>query len=228
MKETGTLRRDRQTDRQTERQEGRRRCPWGAGRGAGGEGGSAAPPYSAPWGWESPRPASSHPKPERAPQKRGGAPSPDVGQALRCHRGSFLPAGTLGGPSPGLARPEFGRCFLGILQPRGCSCPNPDSSCWPWLGSALPPGHGVVVLHVRPAIKRDGLGVSSCLLDDHWRGKNGEMSWNRAWPGQENLPLSPSAVPGDMPAPSQPLERFYWGFRAGELGAGSCFCSQPT
>lgn len=80
--------------------------------------------------------------------------------------------------------------LLGILQPRCCSCQNPDSSAWPWLGSALPLGHGVVVLHVRPAVKSDGLGVSSCLLDEHWRWEKAELSWNRAWPGQENPPLS--------------------------------------
>lgn len=227
MKEIGTLRRDRQTDRQNDRRDAD--AVLGERGGAQGAREGAQPPLTQHRGAGNhhvqPRPTPNQSVP---PKKEGEHPAPTLARRCAAIGAAFYQPELWGGPSPGLARPEFGRCFLGILQPRGCSCPNPDSSCWPWLGSALPPGHGVVVLHVRPAIKRDGLGVSSCLLDDHWRGKNGEMSWNRAWPGQENLPLSPSAVPGDMPAPSQPLERFYWGFRAGEPGAGSCFCSQPT
>lgn len=107
----------RQTDRQTERQEGRRRCPWGAGRGAGGEGGSAAPPYSAPWGWESPRPASSHPKTERAPQKEGEHPAPTLARRCAAIGAAFYQLELWGVPAPVWLAPNLGAAFWASFSP---------------------------------------------------------------------------------------------------------------
>lgn len=89
----------------------------GSGEGRRGEGGSAAPPYSAPWGWESPRPASSHPKTERAPQKEGEHPAPTLARRCAAIGAAFYQLELWGVPAPVWLAPNLGAAFWASFSP---------------------------------------------------------------------------------------------------------------